>query len=76
MQKSTIEQKYALENKSKAICENCKSIVGTTFKLRDVALSDGSEVIKDLVVGVCDNCDETVSVPSTQTAKIKAALEV
>lgn len=72
---TTLEQKFALGSKSKAICETCSSIVDTTFKLRDIKLSDGSKVIKDLIVGVCDNCDETVSIPSTQTPKIKEALE-
>ena len=73
---TTLENKYALGSKSKAICETCSNIVNTTMKLRDVGLSDGSKVIKDLIVGVCDNCDETVSIPSTQTSKIKAVLEV
>lgn len=68
------ENKFALGMKSKAICEYCEKIVNVTFKLRNVPLGD-KLVINDVVAGVCDNCDRVVSIPSTQTEKIKAALQ-
>lgn len=62
-------------DKSKGICENCKGVVETTFKYRDVPFSDDSGVVKNLLANVCDTCDEVVSIPAQETPKIKDALE-
>lgn len=69
-----MESKFALGMKSKAICESCEKIVDITFKLRNVPLGD-KLIINDLTVGVCDKCNSVVSIPATQTEKIKAALQ-
>ena len=57
--------------KSKAICENCREIVVTTFKVRDVPFSDTPGVVKNLLVSVCDTCDEIVAIPHQSSIKIK-----
>lgn len=61
--------------KSTAICYKCKSWVSTTYKVRDVPLSDHPEVVvKDIVVGVCDICDSVVTTPPSATPKIRQAM--
>ncbi len=51
--------------KSKAFCKTCADSVGTTFMERDVPFSeDAKTVAKDILVGVCDVCDTTVSIPA------------
>ncbi len=65
---------FHMGQKSKAICECCEKIVTTTFKYRDVKIKDKDIVVPHLLVGVCDTCDETVSIPSTATPQIKEAL--
>ncbi|MGX1113809.1 hypothetical protein ACSSVW_003238 [Pseudoalteromonas sp. MBR-15] len=67
--------KKAKENdKSKAICVNCESVVVTTFQYRDVPLSDKSVVVNNVLVAVCDNCDGVVSIPHQEAEKIKQTL--
>jgi hypothetical protein len=60
-------------DKSKAICSHCKKMVSTTFAYRDVPFSDGSGVVKNILVGVCDHCDLVVSIPAQSTPAISMA---
>lgn len=60
-------------DKSKAICSHCKKMVSTTFGYRDVPFSDGSGVVKNILVGVCDQCDLVVSIPAQSTPAISMA---
>lgn len=62
-------------DKSKAICYDCGELVHTTYKRRDVAFSDGNGVAKDILAGVCDQCDRVVSTPAQSTPAIKACRE-
>lgn len=57
--------------KSKAICSHCNGWVTTTFKYRDVHFSDGSGLVKDILVSVCDTCDQVVATPPQSTPYIK-----
>ncbi|MGY6570825.1 MAG: hypothetical protein ACXIVE_17680 [Salinarimonas sp.] len=66
---------YEAGDKSKAICEHCKSLVPTTFMYRDVPFDDGSGVVKDILVAVCDICDKVVAIPAQSTPAIKRARE-
>ncbi len=58
---------------SKALCDPCKEVVTTTFARRDVRFSDGSGVVKNLLVGVCDECGKTVTIPAQSTPAIARA---
>lgn len=68
-------QLYEAGNKSKAICEHCKSLVPTTFMYRDVPFDDGSGIVKDILVAVCDICDAVVAIPAQSTPAIRRARE-
>ena len=59
-----------------AACNNCESFQGVTFKLRDVPFNDGSGVVKNVLVGVCDNCDSVAVLPHQSTPAVKKQLEV
>ncbi|MBL1140682.1 MAG: hypothetical protein HND53_01480 [Proteobacteria bacterium] len=59
----------------KAGCYQCKKIQPVTFQLRDVPFSDGSDIVKDVLVGVCDKCDSVVLLPSQSTPSVKKQLE-
>lgn len=61
---------------SKAICSNCESIVTTTFKYRDVPLSDGRGVVENILVSECDHCYQVVATPPQSTPAIKKAVTV
>jgi hypothetical protein len=64
---------YEEGEKSKAICYSCKQIVSTTFARRDVPFSDGNGEVKDILVSVCDLCDQVVAIPAQSTPAIREA---
>lgn len=59
----------------KAICENCQSLETAIFQLRDVPFSDGSGLVKNVLVGVCDKCDEVCLLPHQSTPAVKKQFE-
>ncbi len=48
---------------ARAACDTCKKFVGVTYRLRDVPLSDGAGTVKDVIAGVCDQCDSVCVLP-------------
>ena len=67
---------FKVGDSQKAICENCRSLENATFKLRDVPFSDGSGLVKNVLVGVCDKCDQVSILPHQSTPVVKKQLEV
>lgn len=55
---------------SQALCHSCNGVAETRLVTRDVPLDDGSDVVRDLSVFACMDCDETVAVPAWAVAKI------
>lgn len=55
---------YKVGDNSRAICYNCSKVVPTTFEIRDVPFDDGSGVITDMLVAVCNECDAIVAIPA------------
>lgn len=65
---------YKPGNKSRAVCQNCETLVTTTFALRDVPFSDGSGTMPGILAAVCDLCGSVVAIPAQSTSEIAAAL--
>jgi RNase P subunit RPR2 len=61
-------------DKEQAICNTCQALVGVTYQLRDVPFNDQSGVVKDILVGVCENCDTVAVLPHQSTPKVKQQL--
>lgn len=59
----------------KAVCESCRSIVNATFALRDVPVNDGHGIVKNVLVGVCGECDCIVLVPQQSVPAITKQLD-
>lgn len=59
-----------------AVCNNCESFESIIFKLRDTPLSDGSGIVKNILVGVCSRCDVVAVLPHQSTPAVKRQLEV
>ena len=55
----------------KAACNSCESFENITFKLRDTPFSDGSGIVKNVLVGVCDRCDLVAVLPHQSTPAVK-----
>lgn len=68
-----MESIYNLGDKSRAICEGCAKVVATTFVYRDVAFDDGSGVVRDILVAVCDACEAIIAVPAQSPPAIRQA---
>lgn len=66
---------FRVGDSQKAICENCRSLENATFKLRDVPFSDGSGLVKNVLVGVCDKCGQVSILPHQSTPVVKKQLE-
>lgn len=61
-------------DKSKAICNKCECVVETTFMKRDVALSDNSAIVENLLVAVCNNCNAVVAMPQQSSIQVNHAI--
>lgn len=59
----------------KAACNTCESFQDLTFQLRDTSFSDGSGVVKNVLVGVCNACDSVAVLPHQSTPAVKNQLE-
>jgi len=66
---------FKVGDSQRAICERCGSIQPATFKLRDVPLSDGSGVVKKVLVGVCDQCNQVCLLPHQSVPAVQKHLE-
>lgn len=66
---------YKVGDTHKAICNNCASLNGITYKLKDVPVSDGFGVVKNVLVGTCDKCDSVAVLPHQSTPLIKKHIE-
>lgn len=62
-------KKYNVGDKSKAICPEC-GLVDTTFQYRNLTLEQSKKTVSNILVGVCDSCDKTVSTPAQSTPMI------
>lgn len=64
-----------VDDQSRAACETCRKIVDVTYRLRDLPLSDGSDIVKDVLAGVCDTCDNVCVLPHQSVPKVAKTLE-
>jgi hypothetical protein len=58
-----------------AACDTCKCFNNSTFKIRNVPLSDGSGIVNRILVGVCDICGSVTLLPHNQVSLVKKQLE-
>lgn len=64
---------YKEGDKSKAICPDC-GMVETTFITRDVPIKGSSTIAKNILAGVCSECEKVVSIPQQSAPYVKEAL--
>lgn len=63
-------------DKSKALCENCRKVVTTTFDYHDVPFESGIGVAKNIMAATCDECGIVVAIPPQSTPAIRDAREI
>ena len=54
---------YKTGSRGYALCETCEGKVEITYRERNVPLSNGSATVPDVLVGVCDTCDNVTTLP-------------
>jgi hypothetical protein len=57
-------------DKGNALCETCQEKVATTYQQRNVPLSDGSLMVPNVLVGVCDTCDNITTLPHQSVQRV------
>lgn len=62
-------------DQEKGVCDKCAAFVTLTYQLRDVPFSDGCGLVKQVLVGVCEQCDQVCILPQQSTPGVKRALE-
>ncbi len=62
-------------DREQAACTRCKAFVDVTYQLRDVPFSDGGGLVNQVLVGVCEQCDQVCVLPQQSTPAVKRALE-
>ena len=63
-------KRYNVGGESKAVCEDCGSLVTTKFAYRDVPFDVGIGIAKNILAGVCVLCDSVVTVPAQSTPEL------
>ncbi|MFN8672916.1 MAG: hypothetical protein U0457_12645 [Candidatus Sericytochromatia bacterium] len=64
--------RFVKENdKGKAVCSSC-GLTTITYLLKDVPFSNKSGTVKNILAGVCDKCNEVITIPAQSTAAIKS----
>lgn len=54
----------------KAVCNHC-GLTNTTYMLRDIPFSDNRSIVKGVLTGVCNSCNEVVAIPPQSVPRIK-----
>lgn len=67
---------YKYGDRSICVCFKCECVRTTTMLYRDVVdvVGDLQVEVKDILVGVCDTCDEVISIPQQSSDAIQEAL--
>jgi len=64
---------YKEGDKSKAICPDC-GMVETVFMSRDVPIKGTAMTAKNILAGVCSQCEKVISIPQQSAPYVKEAL--
>ena len=62
-------------DRSESMCPTCKARVYIQYSYRTVHLDNSNVDVKNVLVGVCERCSETVSIPAQSFPRLKEARE-
>lgn len=65
---------YNIGDRSRALCEACDRLVETVFDLQDIPLSDGSKVVKGVLVSSCVECGRHCGLPQQSLSLVQEAV--
>lgn len=59
-----------------AACPKCRKLTATTYRYRDFSLASPKVRVRHVLVGVCDQCKTTVTVPWQSNERIQSAARI
>jgi hypothetical protein len=59
----------------RSICNHCEEMRESVFRIRNLSMCDGRYTIKDIMVSVCNTCDNITGIPAQSTPSIKEQME-
>ncbi len=62
-------------DRGQAACPTCEAVVATHYEYRTVHLEQTGVDVENVLVGVCNVCDSTITIPAQSTPKLKEARE-
>lgn len=63
-------------DKTAGLCRSCRKRVETTYRYRDVDLDEPDVTVSNVLVAVCDQCNEIGSVPWQSNERLQVARRV
>ncbi len=66
---------YKVGDKDKALCEECKSLVDTTYQIRDLPIRGSENKVKGALAIVCDRCDTVCGFPHQSLARVQETVK-
>lgn len=63
---------YKVGDKTKAVCYFCDKVVTVTYSIQDVPFKQ--QLIKDILAGVCEGCNQVITIPQQSVKDIKVQL--
>ena len=54
-------------------CRHCRKVVSARFEYRTIRLPRTRMRVRDVLVDVCTECDEVISIPRQSMAQLRAA---
>ncbi len=63
-------------DKGSAACPKCREMAKTTYLYRDISLTSPKIRVRRVLVGVCDVCHRTLTVPWQSNERIQSAVRV
>ena len=61
-------------DKRTIVCSNC-GLSSVTYQVRDISFNDDSTTVNNILVGVCDKCNQIVSLPKQSVPEVKIEYE-
>ncbi len=61
---------YKTGSRGNALCETCQGKVEVTYQQRNVPLSNRSATVPNVLVGVCDTCDNVTTLPHQSVQRV------
>ena len=66
---------HKVGDKGKALCEECKSLVETTYQIRNLPIRGSKNKVKGALAIVCDHCDTVCGFPHQSLARVQEAVK-